>query len=394
MTGPLRVLVAVSDHSLGGTSRSAASFALAWNDAGADVTVLAIGGLSESRSSSLRSSGVKVASDVDDVAHGAWNLLHLHHGADSSATRRWTSAVLTAMDRDTVVLTHNVFGQQLRSATPPRTVVGVLGDWVALQHRLQAPRDRRQMRVVPNPQDFDFFRPPSSAERAGARRELGIPGDAHVTLRLGSPIEEKWSSSGYRALVRRREKGMLRLIGAPPSLAGIEEEGVYVSGVPYASDILVRQEYWAADAFAVWSRRGESFGNVLLEALGCGLPVVYKAVVTRDNTPFEFQDIPNFHYVTSARRWLRGAGSVTARSARGAALMRYGRAAITKQLMTIAAVGDGDPDAVFERVLLAFSAPRRATPTQVMLAALRHNPLMAVAKSLRHRLRSRSALGA
>jgi hypothetical protein len=388
LSAAIRVLVAVADYSLGGTSRSAVTFALAWQDAGAAVSVLAIGGLHESRRASLAEAGILVEDDLESLRSEVWDLLHMHHGADSSATRQWTDAVLDSAGRDVVVLTHNVFGQALRASAPPRTVVGLLGHWVALQYRLQAPMRRERLRIVPNPQDFDFFRAPTPLEREQARRTLGIRDGAHVVLRLGSPIEEKWSATGYRNLVAQREGAVIRLIGVPPSLAGLGGEGIHVEAAPYSSDEAVRREYWAADVLAVWSRRGESFGNVLLEALGCRLPVVYKAVTTRDNTPHEFRGISGFSYVRGRREWVRAATQAQGQKVDSAQLRPYARRTLTEQLATVVNGYDGNGDRLFELLSTAFARPIIPNFPNVAAAALLHNPIMALVKSVRHRLRA------
>jgi len=87
------------------------------------------------------------------------------------------------------------------------------------------------------------------------------------------------------------------LIGAPQSIS-LKLEGNenchLIARVD--DDHKLRRYYWASDCFALDAERGESFGNVILESLGSGLPVVYRAREYRDNTPWEFTSIEGFSY--------------------------------------------------------------------------------------------------
>ena len=295
------------------------------------------------------------------------------------------------MPTDTVVLTHNVFGQPLPIDLGTRTVVGVLGDWVGAQYRLQTGARAEHLRVLPNPQDFVFFRPPSADERRDARSALSIEPDERVILRVGSPSEEKWSKAGYSSLVRAMSvhEGTIRLIGAPPSYE-FKSPNVTVVHQPL-DDLALRREYWAADVFAHWAARGESFGNVILEALGAGVPVVYRAIQTRDNTPAEFRNLPCFEYVTRDSTWierLREARLVLELD-RETLLRRYGSSAMESKLRQVVAAGNGNADALLNAVLRTFSPPSPLSVREYLAVLIRHNPLAGALKRLRLRRSAR-----
>jgi glycosyltransferase involved in cell wall biosynthesis len=393
----MKIVLAVADSSLGGTSRSALLFASLWNRAGAEVLIYSPLPLHRRRAESAEASGVRVTSSLDEVELFRPSLAHLHHPAPSKETLAWVEAFTRALSENVVVLTHNVFGQPLPVDFGQRLVVGVLGDWVSLQYRLQSFGPTSPIRVLPNPQDFGYFRPPTPNERQRAREELGIAPLERVVLRVGSPSEEKWSRSGYVSLAKAVEAkpGVLaRFIGAPRSF-DFEGPRVTIVHQPVA-DAVLRREYWAADIFAHWADRGESFGNVILEALGTGLPVVYRAAVTRDNTPAEFRDIPGFVYVATGNAWRRRVlDDLDAnRLPFDPRLSRYSAEAVQAQLRRVVAA-DADvssPASLLDAVLKTLPPAKRPVVRDVLAAALRHNPATAALKRARLRgtLRART----
>jgi len=363
-------------------------YARLWRDAGADVLVYSPRPLHERRASETAEYGIRVTSSLVEVQRFHAPLAHLHHAAPSPGTLEWAAAFSAVISREAVVLTHNVFGQVLPLDLGDRTVVGVLGHWVGAQYRFQGGGPAKRIRVLPNPQDLGFFRPPTVAERRDARAALHISGQQHVVLRVGSPTDEKWSRAGYASLVDSAQ-GLrdvaVRLIGAPVSHS-FGGQGVTVLHEPL-DDLSLRREYWAADVFAHWSERGESFGNVVLEALGTGLPVVYRAVRTRDNTPAEFRDLPGFEYVTRPAEWVRRSLALRGDSSalRRPLVERYDASAIRAMLGVVVDRYRGDADELLRTVLETLPRPRRLSVADSAAVAIRHNPLAAVVK--RRRLR-------
>lgn len=382
----MRVALGFSDSSRGGTSRSALLFADLWRAAGAEVLVYSPDKLHPDRAEAARRAGLVTTRSLSALQEFEPDLVHLHHGAPSAATLDWLRAVNARLPEDVVVLTHNIFGQPLPVDFGRRAVIGLLGDWVAAQYRLQSGSDLGNLRIVPNPQDFSHFRPPSIDERRTAREELGLLPSERVILRVGSPSEEKWSLAGYRRLSATMDDGgttRVRLIGAPTSHQALANERTFVTQKPVNDDSLLH-EYWAADVFAHWADRGESFGNVILEAMGTGLPVAYRAVRTRDNTPFEFRGLPSFHYTTSTRSWLKVIETVHAadRSAPDG-LTAFAAPTLVARLTRIVGSGPGGADAVYRTCLAAFALPSPIGRVNLVRVALRHNPIAAIAKRLR-----------
>jgi hypothetical protein len=383
----MKLLLAFDDVSRGGTSRSALLFARLWKEAGAQVLVFSPRGLHASRAAAAQAMGIDTTRSIEDVRAFAPQLAHVHHAAPSRHTQAWTGRLAGALRSDAVVLTHNVFAQDLGVAFAGSTVVGVLGDWAAAQYRGQNPRSALPVRVVPNPQDFATFHVPTEQERNDARQELGLSDGDRVVLRVGSPTEEKWSAPGYRALVKACEplpNTRVRLIGAPSSYRSLSHPGVYVQSEPLDDASLLR-EYRAADVFAHWAERGESFGNVVLEALGSGLPVVYRAVRTRDNTPAEFRGAKAFVYATSTRSWLRSV--VTAVRPNGPLqdefLERYGSVEMQRMLSRVVAASRPGASDLHIAVLDAFADARPLGALELAAVGIRHNVATAALKRRR-----------
>ncbi|MDQ0674008.1 glycosyltransferase involved in cell wall biosynthesis [Pseudarthrobacter siccitolerans] len=406
----MRVLVAFHDESMGGTSRSALAFAETWKDAGAHVKLYCPSSPHSARLRQLWQMGVEVTNDLSDIGLFTPDLLHIHHGAPSGATTTWVSRLLSyCEDFAPAVLTHDIFGQGLgrtiekglRSQGTRSHVVGLLGDWLATQHSAQYGSLSHVRRIIPNPQDFSFFRRPTSTERLDARAARQILPNEKVILRIGSPIAEKWTLAGYLKLaecVANTPNYRLRLIGAPrklvdalPALPRIEVLQTI------ADDEVLRAEYWAADVFMHWADRGESFGNVILEALGCGLPVAYRSREFRDNTPWEFQSLSGFSYASNTDHWLTmarrlGRDSFTVSAADATGLEKYGQEQLRSRLSYIVsevdAVGNRlDAGAIVKILQQGFREPVGLPKTHRWRVALRHNPVAASAKFLKHRFR-------
>lgn len=134
---------------------------------------------------------------------------------------------------------------------------------------LGAPRGR--IVSVPNAVDGARFRPPSAAERAAARRELGLAEDEPALLFFGRDPALKGADVLAAALPALPGATVVTVASPAAAEAALAATGRRVLARPRTDD--VRPLLWAADALAVPSRN-EGFGLVLLEAALTGLPVV------------------------------------------------------------------------------------------------------------------------
>ena len=138
-----------------------------------------------------------------------------------------------------------------------------------------------ESRVIPNGVDTSSFFPGNQAD---ARAALGIPGNARVLMFASNGIKANvWKD--YRAL-----NEAIRILGcsgasrelvllavgetAPAERIGSAE----IRFVPFQKEPSALARYYRAADIYVHAARIESFGNVLLEARACGVPVVAMAV--------------------------------------------------------------------------------------------------------------------
>jgi UDP-glucose:(heptosyl)LPS alpha-1,3-glucosyltransferase len=138
--------------------------------------------------------------------------------------------------------------------------------------------DERRVSVVYNGIDLERFHPRNRARDGGAARlEAGIPRDAWVLLFVGSGFQRKGLDYVVEALARLPDRRVRLLVvgkGNPEAYRQRAERlGVGARIVWLGPRADVERWYAAADVL-VLPTRYEPFGNVHLEALASGVPVV------------------------------------------------------------------------------------------------------------------------
>jgi glycosyltransferase involved in cell wall biosynthesis len=302
----MRILNLVRTLRLGGIQRSAQAFSTMLNRRGHDAAVWAVSG-GGPRAKMLLDAGVETwigrgrAEGATMESAIKWRpdliLLHSHGGVE----REFMSVVdglRNVTGRYIPVVEHNSFAW-----TPPASKLDrvdltlVLGewclfDWEARSAYIQMPKPAA---VLPKPiRPGDFFA--HDGDRAAFRRRHGIPPDAFVLGRVGQPATEKWSPVLIETFERYAadcDQSWMVLVGPSPEVvkrldrsAGDVRRRVVV--VPrLETDADLRAAYNAMDVFVHAARVGESFGNVLSEALMCEVPVVTVAVPHISNVHVE-----------------------------------------------------------------------------------------------------------
>ncbi len=141
-----------------------------------------------------------------------------------------------------------------------------------------------RIRVLYNGVDLERFEPARCAGlRVGARRRLGIAEEAAVVLAVGSGFRRK-GIDGLLGLWREKPPADARLVvvGDDERLAAyrrMAREGALSDSVRFVGPQTAIEDFYAAADVVVVASLQEAFGNVVLEALACGRPVVTSAQV-------------------------------------------------------------------------------------------------------------------
>ena len=132
-------------------------------------------------------------------------------------------------------------------------------------------RARWRATLIPNGIDTAAFRP-----GPGEREAFGLPAGRPVVLMVSALIESKRVLEGLRAVARLPEAFLL-VAGDGPLREAVDREAARLLPGRFRRDTFPHERmpalYRSADVF-LHTTAGESFGNVYVEALASGLPVV------------------------------------------------------------------------------------------------------------------------
>jgi glycosyltransferase involved in cell wall biosynthesis len=191
-----------------------------------------------------------------------------------------------------------------------------------------------------------------------------------------------WSRH-YVEVVERFPEYKFLLIGAPPSLIDrLRLHPNVLAHDVFSDDERLRTAYSSADHFLHMADRGESFGNVILESILCGTPVISLARPFRDNSPWEFQSLNGFDFVSNLDQVHQkliqklAYGRTELSRDRAAIVGRYSPAAVSTLLRQ-----STSQSASNAREKLAMSLP------DLMKISIRHNPISEQIKRVRLSLR-------
>jgi UDP-glucose:(heptosyl)LPS alpha-1,3-glucosyltransferase len=218
------------------------------------------------------------------VRPGAWDVVQSHertlgqdvYRAGEGCHRAYLDAMRTRQHRRLIY--HRVvlaLERRVLTRTPQIVAISRLGAGEIA--RLYGVPETR-LTVVYNGIDLTRFHPDHRARhRAAARAEASIPADAWVVLFAGSGFERKGLGTAVEALAAMDDhrsrllvvgKGDVQPYRRLAERLGVGERVAWLGARPD-----IERWYAAADAL-VLPTRYEPFGNVHLEALASGLPVV------------------------------------------------------------------------------------------------------------------------
>jgi glycosyltransferase involved in cell wall biosynthesis len=149
-------------------------------------------------------------------------------------------------------------------------------------------------RVIPNGVDRTVFTP---GDRRAARKALGLPPDAPVLLFVANVIRGGGYYKDFRTLREVVARLATRGAGRGLIFIGLGEEAppeqigqATIRFVPHQKDPRQVALYYQAASLYVHAARADTFPNVILEALACGLPVAATAVC---GIPEQVQGLPH-----------------------------------------------------------------------------------------------------
>jgi len=139
----------------------------------------------------------------------------------------------------------------------------------------------RQVVLIPNGVDTDYFCPASAEEKLKSRRALELPADKTVVLFVGRLVPVKGLDVLLRAWALLPDTvhagALLLLVGDGEERGNLlnmtQLLGLQNSVVLLGEQREVKNYYWAADLFVLPSR-SEGLSMALNEAMSCGLPFI------------------------------------------------------------------------------------------------------------------------
>ena len=151
--------------------------------------------------------------------------------------------------------------------------------------------------VVPHGVDGQRFYPLSPDARQAARRALGYQDDHVVLLNVGAPIWNKGMDLVLESFVRARQKHknlrllvkdqqalygmtavkMLQDLVAQGRIRPTEEDITAISIIPQSLSVAQLRELYGVSDFYLSPYRAEGFNLPVIEAIGCGTPVLVSA---------------------------------------------------------------------------------------------------------------------
>ena len=144
--------------------------------------------------------------------------------------------------------------------------------------------------------DDDTFRVPSDQQRRQARKALCLSESNFVLCTVGTCNKKKRHADIFEAVARVKHRIPSIVLLHRGTGPDTEEEWEYVQKLgieknvvflPYADSM--EAIYWASDCF-IFSSKWEGLGNVIVQAIACGLPVIlYEGWGMSDFKPPEHQ---------------------------------------------------------------------------------------------------------
>lgn len=160
----------------------------------------------------------------------------------------------------------------MRSRRTENTRIVATSEWMAEQARRSDLFGRFQVDIIPCGLDLEAFKPD---EKGRARAALNLPKDRKVVLFVADQVAN--DRKGFDLLIKafsgleKRHLAILVSIGGQPVAYDLPFETISLGRIDEQKTLALA--YSAADLF-VTPTRAEAFGQVVIESMACGTPVV------------------------------------------------------------------------------------------------------------------------
>lgn len=292
----MRILTVVGNLGLGGTQRTAVQYSVMARQIGHECAVFTYHPGLE-RAPELAAAGIDLFPQPTPFSRAmAWkpDLVHFHRAGEAGA--RYSFMIRAAKNAGAKVVETNIFSRPDYSAEGRLIDLHCqLSKWCWLRYRMRAWflfGDGPSVEM-PNPADDFWAVSQDAGSRKRGRELLGLPENAFVFGRIAQPIPSKWMESvlaAFRMVAERHPHAWLGLIGPTPEFMAAADRlpepirARIAARPPTKGDHLLADAYGAFDCFLHSAYGGESFGNVLVESMLCGIPVITEATLPRDNS--------------------------------------------------------------------------------------------------------------
>ena len=298
----MKILQITPHLGLGGTERAVQNYSLGLKERGYEVAVMSINGAGP-RYETLKNAGVKVAAMQTDekecraMLNSTWDVVHIHRGGAFFQLEKDILEGIRERQNCPIIET-SVFSRRDYVISPNVITLHLhLSEWCLYKWaRWGVGRTRTQLgAVLPYAVEPDHFRRVSVQVMRDFRAAVGIPMDALVIGRVGSPADSKWDPSIIEVFARlppqiNGHPVYALFVGAAPSVKAHAQhldstmKGRMIFREPSPDDLYLSTVYSTIDVFLHMAHIGESFGMVIAESLLCETPVVTLSTPLRDNS--------------------------------------------------------------------------------------------------------------